>query len=195
MARILVVNNYPTADRVERLRRSLEVHGAAVEGSAWREATGRLFSGFDGVVLSGSPFMLSEGWVRRKFSGEIEALRDTRAPVIGICFGHQLVACAFGSSILRLKRSTRRYVETQVLQRDPIFQGLPGEIEVFESHHEVVDEVPEDFTLLARSSRSPIAAMKHSGMTIYGLQFHPERSSKLRPDGDAVVANMVKGLS
>ena len=88
-----------------------------------------------------------------------------------------------------------KFVETELLARDSLFEGLPRRALVLESHYEVVDRLPEGFSLLARSTTSAIAAMKHQKLPLYGLQFHPERSSRAKPDGNTLLSNFVKGLA
>lgn len=194
MHRVLAINNYPSEERFDRLRASLASKGAEVAAAKPSESSASRFNAYDGVVLSGSPDMLSERPVRDKYAAEIEAIRDTSVPLLGICFGLQLVGCAFGSKVVKNGPMIREYVDTQVVAPDPLFSGLPSTIRVFESHEEVVDPLPRDFLLLAKSPSSPIAAVRHSTLPIRGLQFHPERSSTSAPHGDRVVANFVAGL-
>lgn len=194
MHRVLAINNYPSEDRFERLRASLASNGAGVTAAFPSESSASRFNAYDGVVLSGSPDMLSEQRVRDKYGMEIEAIRDTSVPLLGVCFGLQLIGCAFGSRVVKNGPMVREYVDTQVIAPDPLFSGLPSTIRVFESHEEVVEPLPGDFVLLARSPSSPIAAVRHSRLPIRGLQFHPERNSSAAPHGDRVVANFVVGL-
>ncbi len=194
MVRVLAVNNYPSTKRFERLRSSLASNGADVTISDWSESSASKFDGFDGVVLSGSHDMLSEQRVRVKFAREVEAIREASTPLLGICFGLQLIGCAFGSEVVKNGPMIREYVETEVLRPDALFFGLPSIIRVFESHEEVVRPLPKDFDLLARSRSSPVAAFRHSRLPIRGLQFHPERNGPDAPHGNLVVANFVNGL-
>lgn len=194
MPRVLVVNNYSTGDWFSSLTASLASNGAKVEVAAPADSSAPLFDRHDGVVLSGSPDMLSEQQTQRRYAAEIEAIRGTSVPLLGICFGLQLIGCAFGSKVVKQSRMTREYVDTEILRPDPLFSGLPRVIKVLESHEEVIEPLPESFVLLARSPSSPIAAIRHSKLPIRGLQFHPERNGPDAPHGDTVVANFVKGL-
>lgn len=194
MRRVLAVNNYPSRDRVERLRASLTSNGADVTVAVPADCSPSRFNQYDGVVLSGSPEMLSERHVRDKYAQEIETIRRAEVSLLGICFGLQLIGCSFGSSVVKSGPMIREYVDTQVLRPDPLFSGLPSKIRVFESHEEVVRPLPKGFVLLAKSPTSPIAAVRHSSLPIVGLQFHPERNSSAAPHGDRVVANFVRNL-
>ncbi len=194
MVRVLVVNNYPTRERVERLERCLRGNGAAVKSAAWGTVSSSLFNSCDGVVLSGSPEMLSEQKTQLKFRPEANAVLDSSVPVLGICFGHQLVAHAFGAEIVRDTKRVLRMVRTTVVDEDTIFSGLPRSLTLLESRSEVSKSLPDGFTLLAKSETSEVAAMKHRRRPIYGVQFHPERFTRANPDGDTVAANFVRML-
>ncbi len=192
MVRILAVNNYPDTVRFQKLKRCISENGAEVATSGWRTATARRFGEFDGVVLSGSPDMMSKAGTRAKFGDEMDAIRDSHVPVLGVCFGHQMVACAFGGEVVEDARHVLGFVETTVLSEDLLFSGLPKKMMLLESRHEVVPTLPKGFSRLASSSTSAIAAMKHERRPLYGVQFHPERHTAANPQGDAVVRNFVR---
>ena len=194
MVRVLAINNYPTEERFARLVGCFEDQGAAVEAIEWGRATAKKFNSFDGVVLSGSPDMMSEAKVLAKFRGELDAVLDSRVPVLGVCFGHQLMARAFGAEVVKDVEHVLGMVRTQVLSDDPLFVGLPRSLMLLESRYEVVSSLPKGFRLLASSETSKIAAMKHQSRPLYGTQFHPERYTKENPDGKMVVGNFVRLL-
>ena len=194
MVRVLAVNNYPTSERFERLRQCIEVNGAEVTSVDWNVLSRGIFGSFDGVVLSGSPDMMSEERTRAKFAGESKEILESKVPVLGVCFGHQMIARAFGAEVVKDRRHVLEMVETKVLADDPLFEGLPKSMMLLESRHEVVKSLPEGFRLLATSATSEIASMKHEKRPIYGVQFHPERHTKENPEGNAVVGNFVRIL-
>jgi len=194
LVRVLAVNNYPTRERFVRLENCLRGNGASVASISWEGASTSAFDSFDGVVLSGSPDMMSEGKTQSKYSREIESILDSKSPIFGVCFGHQMIASAFGSKVVKDGRHVLEMVKTKVLSDDPIFDGLPRTMMLLESRHEVVKTLPRGFELLASSSTSKIATMKHRSRPLYGVQFHPERFTKEHPDGDWVVGNFVRML-
>lgn len=194
MVKVLAVNNYPTRERFERLERCVASNGADVASADWSEVSTTMFDSYDGVVLSGAPDMMSEPRVQAKFNAEVEALRETKSPVLGVCFGHQMMAHSFGSKVVKDSRPVLGMVPTTVLADDPLFAGLPRSLMLLESRQEVVKSLPEGFDLLAKSSTSRLATMKHSRLPLYGVQFHPERYTAEHPDGNLVVRNFVRLL-
>lgn len=191
MVKVLAVNNYPTSYRFERLRSCIVENGGDVTTTRWDEDLVSRFSDFDGVVLSGSPDMMSKEDAQEKFRREANAVVNARVPVLGVCFGHQLIAHAFGSAVVTDAENVLRFVKTTVLVDYPLFLGLPKEISLLESRHEIVKALPHGFQNLATSETSPIAAMKHRKRQLYGVQFHPERYTIGNPAGRLVVSNFL----
>ena len=194
MVSVLAVNNYPSKERFERLRKCLSENGARVTAADWSDNVASRFNEFDGVALSGAPDMMSEKKTQRKFRTEIDAIRDASVPVLGVCFGHQLIAHAFGSPVIRDKENVLRFVKTIVLAEDSLFSRLPSSVMLLESRREIVETLPVGFRRLAESETSSIAAMRHETLPIYGVQFHPERYTKENPDGKTVIGNFVRLL-
>jgi len=194
LVRVLVVNNYPTRERVATLEKCLKENGADVVPVELERVSAARFDSSDGVVLSGSPAMLTEARTMSMFQSEVDAVLDSEVPVLGVCFGHQLLARAFGAEVVRDSRHVLEIVKTTVLREDALFEGLPLSLMLVESRYEVVKSLPDGFALLARSATSRIATMKHPTRLLYGVQFHPERFTREHPEGDAVVGNFVRML-
>jgi len=194
LVRVLVVNNYPSRDRVVTLEKCLKGNGAEVVPVELEGVSAARFDSSDGVVLSGSPAMLTGSNTASRFQPEVDAMLDSQAPVLGVCFGHQLLARAFGGEVVRDGRHVLEMVKTTVLKDDPLFEALPRSLMLMESRYEVVKSLPDGFSLLARSATSRIAAMRHPTRLVYGVQFHPERFTKEHPEGDEVVGNFVRML-
>jgi len=194
LPRVLAVNNYPTQERFQRVTDALTSAGARVSSIDWSESSAKKFDLFDGVVLSGSPDMLSEARIQSKYRPEMDAIVASKVPVLGICFGHQMMAEAFGSKVVRDKEPVLGYVETTVLNPGGLFDRLPRKLSLVESRHEIVESLPTGFELLAKSVTSPIAAMKHRSRPLFGVQSHPERYSEENPDGGRVISNFVRLL-
>lgn len=185
------MNNYPARERSDKLAECLRENGADVTTIEWGEASASKFGEFDAAVLSGSPAMWTDETTLAEFGSEVRALMDSQVPALGICFGHQLIARAFGAEVVRDTREVREMVRTSVLVDDPLFRGLPRSLVLRESRLEVVKSLPAGFSLLARSDTSAIAAMKHPSRLVYGVQFHPEVYTEEHPEGKSVVGNFL----
>jgi GMP synthase (glutamine-hydrolysing) len=146
----------------------------------------------DIVILTGSNFMLSKPDTRLVFQPEMDLVRELDRPFLGICFGHQLIGAAYGSEVVDLGHNIREYKEIKLLGSDPIFEGLPGSIRVSESHRQALARVPEGFRHLAESATSQVEAIAHQKRSLYGLQFHPERSDEKHPHGRIILQNFLK---
>ena len=146
----------------------------------------------DTIILTGSNFMLSKSDTRMAFRPEMELIRETDQPLLGICFGHQLIGAAYGSQVVDLGHNIREFKDVRLLGKDPMFDGLPGSIRVSESHRQALSHVPEGFRHLAESATSQVEAICHQNRPVYGVQFHPERSDEKHPHGRIIIQNFLK---
>ena len=146
----------------------------------------------DLLVLTGSNFMLSKPDTRMVFQQEMDLVRKMRLPILGICFGHQLIGAAYGSRIGDLAEPVKDFKEVKILKRHPVFEGLPDTIRVSESHHQELKDVPQGFKLLAESTTSRVESICHETRPIYGFQFHPERSDEKYPHGRVIIQNVLR---
>ncbi|MEL6178518.1 MAG: glutamine-hydrolyzing GMP synthase [Myxococcota bacterium] len=126
-----------------------------------------------GVILSGGPASVSEVDSPRL----AEALLEQGRPVLGICYGMQLIVEHFGGKVA--PGTTREYGRT-VIVPEPAAQGglldqLPaGGSVVWMSHGDAVERMPEELTVAARSEGGVVAGVQVEGRPIFGVQFHPE---------------------
>jgi GMP synthase (glutamine-hydrolysing) len=123
-----------------------------------------------GFILSGGPASVYEEGAPQLSRAVLESGR----PVLGICYGMQLLAHALGGRVL--PSAHREYGHAMLrarLPHHPLFQHLPAEMPVWMSHGDRVERLPEGFSVLAESDNSPVAAMAHPSGWI-GIQFHPE---------------------
>lgn len=128
-------------------------------------------SGYAGVVVSGSSSGVHEDepWMRRT----AQWLLAQDRPTLGVCFGHQLLALAHGGAV-RPHRPEYGVYDVEVLQDDPLLEGLGRSFGAFESHFDAVVELPAGARVLARSERA-VQALAF-GDRVRGVQFHPEFS-------------------
>ena len=119
---------------------------------------------------------------------------EARVPVLGICYGMQLLAYNLGGKVAPSQH--REYGPAELVVDDvesPLFQSeirnLKSKIAVWMSHGDRLDAVPPGFHVIARSANSPIAAMADPDRQLYGIQFHPE--VKHTPQGATIIRNFL----
>jgi len=123
-----------------------------------------------GIVLSGSPASLRiEGSPRLS-----EGVLEMGLPVLGLCYGHQLIAYMHGGEVRR--GEIREYGITDAVVNSPVgvLKGMDPDERVWMSHGDTVFGVPEEFEVLAHTEISPVAAYRHRSKPLHGLQWHPE---------------------
>jgi len=142
-------------------------------------------AGTQGVIVSGSPLSLTrpEPWMN-EVAEELLRIGERGTPVLGVCFGHQLLGRAAGSQVVRNPKGremgTVRVQLTAAGRTDPLFRGwVPEEglADVQATHVDSVDPVPPGATLLASNERCATQALRLSD-AVASVQFHPE----LRPE-------------
>jgi GMP synthase (glutamine-hydrolysing) len=141
---------------------------------------------WEGIIVSGSASSTYEGetWIRRS-EEFLRKAAGREVPIYGICFGHQLLAQAFGGKVEKCPRGwelgTVPFLVDPEARDDPLFAGLPEEFEVQQSHGDIVSELPGEAVCLGSSSHWPIQAFR-LGDKIWGTQFHPEFTRAIMED-------------
>lgn len=138
-----------------------------------------------GFVISGAPILVTEIDID-PYLEILDSLLRTKKPVLGICFGHQLIGIHFGSVASRI-RTINDMEEISVIADSPLFNRLPYEISMMEDHCETIS-VPEGFNLLASSDSCVNEAMEKNDTPIFGVQFHPEVSGN---HGAIIIQNFI----
>ncbi len=127
-----------------------------------------------GVVLSGGPASVT-GAGRPQWA---KAVLREGLPVLGICYGMQVIAHEMGGRVGGAKRREFGRADLRVRDGSDLFRGLAGAgaFAVWMSHGDRIEKLPPGFRAIARTKNAPVAAMKsvHGGRRLYGLQFHPE---------------------
>ncbi len=123
-----------------------------------------------GLILSGGPKSVYEDGAPMPDAG----IFDLGVPVLGICYGMQLMCNAMGGKVDRDSKREYGRAVCKVINDDSLLNGWQAESEVWMSHGDRVHAISEEFTPLAATSTCPIAAVKHKTKPFYGLQFHPE---------------------
>ena len=123
------------------------------------------------LILSGGPeSALVEG------APEMDsAILESGVPILGICYGMQLLAREIGAEIVKLDHAEYGPATLLVANREtPLFDGVPEESRVWMSHGDTVVALPSGYHALASTARCRVAAMGDAKQRIYGVQFHPE---------------------
>lgn len=139
-----------------------------------------------GFIISGAPVLVTESDLT-PYNKALEALLKLDKPLLGICFGHQLIGLHFGSIANKI-RPTNELTPVSVIAETALFNRLPDEIHMMEDHCESIS-IPPGFILLASSDSCVNEAMMKSDAPIYGVQFHPEVSGN---HGAIVIENFVQ---
>jgi GMP synthase (glutamine-hydrolysing) len=122
-----------------------------------------------GVIISGGP-----GSVFESGCPDIDPrLLESGVPVLGICYGHQLLAHHLGGKVERGVRGEYGIAQLTVTAPDPLWNGV-AESQIWMSHFDSVAAVPEGFRVTASSGVSGVAAMSDAARKLFGIQFHPE---------------------
>jgi len=128
-----------------------------------------------GIILSGAPILLTETDVTI-YTAPYLFLKTVHMPVLGICFGHQLLGLLFGASVYK-GMEVRKDTLLTIINADNLFVGFGDTTTMREDHTEGIT-LPEDFIKLAASAEYEVEAMKHRERDLFGVQFHPEVSGK-----------------
>ncbi len=123
-----------------------------------------------GIILSGGPRSVSEPGAPRCE----DAVFDAGVPVLGICYGMQLMADALGGRVARAPQREYGHALIRVEREAPLFASVADELRVWASHGDFVQEAPTGFSVLATSANAPVAAMEDRARGLYALLFHPE---------------------
>jgi GMP synthase (glutamine-hydrolysing) len=123
-----------------------------------------------GLIFSGGPASVYE---KSSLKPDLKIF-SLGLPVLGLCYGHQLIAKIAGGRVEIAEK--REYGSTYVTIRNPIgvLKGLNTKEKVWMSHGDTVFSVPTEYSVLASTENSPVAAFKHKNKPIFGLQWHPE---------------------
>lgn len=138
---------------------------------------------WDGVVVTGSPAMVSEREPWSERTGEwLAAAVQAEIPVLGVCYGHQLLAHALGGEAGYNPRGRETGThEVELLDAaldDPLFKGFPSRFPAQLTHRQSALKLPHNAVLLARNEYEPHQAFR-VGPCAWGVQFHPEFSAEI----------------
>jgi GMP synthase (glutamine-hydrolysing) len=138
-----------------------------------------------GIILSGGPSSVYEEAAPKPSPKVLEL----GIPVLGICYGLQLIADQLGGKV---DASARREFGKAILKIDKgedLLQGLNGSTTVWMSHGDALSRIPTGFEAIAHTENSPICAIRNPAKKIFAVQFHPEVAHT--PDGKKILSNFL----
>ncbi len=123
-----------------------------------------------GLILSGGPSSVYE-----KDAPKLNPqILETDLPVLGLCYGHQLIAQLSKGKVEPARCKEYGTAEVRIDQAVGVLKGLNAEEKVWMSHGDTVFAMPPEFETLAHTEHCPVAAFRHKEKPVYGLQWHPE---------------------
>jgi para-aminobenzoate synthetase component II len=147
---------------------------------------------FAGVIISGSQKMAGAGEIE---AGLLEFLKNNRRPLLGICYGHQVLAAAFCGLVQRDGRKHLGDEEIFIKKATSLFSGFPPVFKMRESHEEIVvrdQALEKNFLVLAQNGSGRVEGIAHREFPLFGVQFHPEKSGEM---GIKLLVNFLKMLN
>ncbi len=123
-----------------------------------------------GIILSGGPSSVYD-----ENSPKIDSsIFNLNVPILGICYGSQLIVHLNGGKITSAKKREYGFAEITIIKKNSLFEGLPEKFSVWMSHGDFIEKIPDNFISIAKTENSPYAAIKSLNSPFWGVQFHPE---------------------
>ena len=186
MKRILVIDNYDSF--TYNLVHYLEELGHEVTVKRNDQLELKEVASYERIVLSPGPGIPDEAGLLK----EIIAAYAPSKSIFGVCLGQQAIAEVFGGRLVNLDQVYHGVATTiRVTKADPIFKGLPDQLEVGRYHSWVVHpELPEALEATSMDANGQIMSIRHKTLDVCAVQFHPE--SVLTPFGKQLLENWVR---
>ncbi len=141
------------------------------------------------LILSGGPNSVYDDQAPRPDP----AVWSGRVPVLGICYGAQLMARELGGDVLPASRREYGPATVSISSGDGLFAGIDPDQPVWMSHGDSITRLPEGFVSMAQTESTPYAALADPSRQLYGIQFHPEVVHT--PRGRDILRNFVVGIA
>lgn len=137
----------------------------------------------DGVIVSGSPLdAWDEDPVNHRLMTLIHRCRESRIPLLGVCYGHQILGRALGGQVARHPKGWELgNVDIQLTAEgleSPLFRGVGHKFSALQSHADAVLDLPPGCRLLAGGAHTTVQAFSWDNL-LYGVQFHPETTPEI----------------
>ncbi len=171
MAKVLLVNN--DSDTWEQLVGTSQACGFDVDTLHCLEVTADSGDGYDIVILSGGWWYNEAARHTEVYKGELELIRKTSTPVLGICIGMQLMQIAYSGAVPLLDKPQKDLQMITINSTGQELLDLPVTLAVQKNHTMGIIKVANGFTELAYSP-GHVEIIRHNSRPLLGVQFHPE---------------------
>ncbi|MHA1713447.1 MAG: type 1 glutamine amidotransferase, partial [Candidatus Ranarchaeia archaeon] len=177
---LLIVNNYRALKHRTKTGKIAEAVSPfpteTIDYSNLPEGS-EIYERYQGIVLSGSESRFNKHGP--DYQSQMRLIRNASIPLLGICYGHQLIASTFGGSVATYPGGPVSGVQpVTVIRKDPLLQECsPGDQLFFSQwHHDYISSLPRQFIVLAKSETCKYEIIRHVKLPVWGVQFHPERT-------------------
>src|SRR5262249_24450736 len=140
-----------------------------------------------GIILSGGPSSVYD----EDAPGADSRVFELGLPVLGICYGLQFMAHALGGKVKAAKNREYGHAHVDITEQSRLFENLPPALEVWMSHGDEAQELPEGFRPIAKSP-SAVAGIENAQRNLFAVQFHPEVHHTKR--GTDILRNFVLNI-
>ncbi|MEK9863094.1 MAG: gamma-glutamyl-gamma-aminobutyrate hydrolase family protein [Verrucomicrobiota bacterium] len=180
---------YPDGDQLRNVERwflaalkdgpAIQLKTVSIEG----DLDAALELGVDGIIISGSP---RDAWgedpAGLSLLKTLKRCENDEIPVLGVCYGHQILARYLGGQVARHPQGLQLYTAAVTLSEQgrscPLFEGLNLNFQAISGHADYVQALPEACTLLATSQSTQVQAFNYRDL-FFGVQFHPEFTAEI----------------
>lgn len=141
-----------------------------------------------GIILSGGPHSVIDA----NAPSAPQWLFELNIPILGICYGQQTIVNQLGGKVINTGKREYGNSSLTILRESPLFKNIweeDNDYQVWMSHGDSVNTLPNDFEVIAKTENAPYAAISCEAKKYYGLQFHPEVSHTI--NGNILIKNFL----
>ncbi|MFX1258111.1 MAG: glutamine-hydrolyzing GMP synthase [Promethearchaeota archaeon] len=146
-----------------------------------------------GIILSGGPNSVYEENSPQLPLNFFDYIKEEKIPVLGICYGIQLIIYQLGGIVESQKKKEFGKTELNIIEPNLLLKSLNNKGIVWMSHGDQIITMPEGFEILAKTKTCPIAACYNKKKKIYGVQFHPEVVHTMK--GNVILENFINRIA
>lgn len=198
----LIINNYFNAEKCFKVAEAI-VNFSDYEVLRYNEdfeTLTKAVADVDAIILTGSEARIVKKEHVKMFENIIKLVKNCTTPMLGICFGHQLICLSFGAEVTSLKAPIKnKFEKVKILKLDELFKSFKeGKfLWLAESHNDYVKRnslEKVNLEVLAESRSCEVEAVKHRKKPFYGIQFHAEKiiiRSEIHSEGLKILKNFL----